>query len=356
MDGRETIATINLDNLSYNINKIQEVTGKSLFGVVKANAYGHGDVECSRIMIEENLPFICVSSIDEAQRLVHKGINYDILIFSYVDPKIIAEQGKEHFIYTIPSIQWFREVTALNLNLRMHLEINVGMNRIGIKNDKEIEEILSSDVPLEGIYTHLPSPENLEKGKEQLTRFENIINASERNFKWIHVGNAPVSLIKDNTLINGFRMGLAVYGYRVDIPSLKPVLSLHSKICHIDRVNPGESIGYDYTYLVEKKEYFGTMPIGYADCIDVRNNLVPVYIKGKPYSIVGKICMDQTMIRIDESVYLGDEVELIGPHRTCVEIESITGISKYIQLSTLSERITRHYTRKGQVVYIEKRK
>lgn len=356
MDGRETIATINLDNLSYNINKIKEVTGKSLFGVVKANAYGHGDVECSRIMIEENLPFICVSSIDEAQRLVEKGILHDILIFSYVDPNFIASNHQEQFVYTIPSIEWFRKVQTLDLDLRLHLEINVGMNRIGIKHNQEIEEILSSEVSLEGIYTHFPSPENLEKGREQLARFEKIVTTSNRDFKWVHVGNAPVSIIKNSSVINGFRMGLAVYGYRVDMPVLKPVLSLHSTILHIDEVEAGESIGYDYTYGVETKELFGTMPIGYADCFDVRNNLVPVYINGRPYSIVGKICMDQTMIRIDEHVCLGDVVELIGEHRTCAQLENITGISKYVLLSTLSERITRHYIQNKKIVHIDKRK
>lgn len=356
MDGRETIATINLDNLSHNIKEIQTVTGKSLFGVVKANAYGHGDVECSRIMIREKLPFICVSSIDEAQHLTRKGIKHDILIFSYVDPTVIAQIDCDQYIYTIPSLAWFQQMQAYDLKVRLHLEINAGMNRIGVKDEREIQAILSSDYKIEGIYTHFPSPENLEKGRIQLKHFEEIVKRSQHTFEWVHVGNAPVSLIQESTVINGFRMGLAIYGYRVDIPTLKPVLSLNSKVLHIDSVEPGETIGYDYTYSVESKERFGTMPIGYADCFDVRNVTVPVFINGKAYPIVGKICMDQTMIHIDETVKLGDDVEIIGPHRTCEVIESITGISKYIQLSTLSNRITRVYREGDAIVHIEKRK
>ncbi|QIK69227.1 alanine racemase [Erysipelothrix sp. HDW6C] len=347
MGFRETWATINLDHLKHNYTTIKEQTQTSVFGVVKANAYGHGDIVIAKELIALGSEIICVSSIDEAIRLSNAGIEHDILIFSYVNRDAIIASTRSNYIYTVPSMAWYEQVS--DLNLRLHVEINTGMNRYGVRHVEDVERILKQG-NVEGIYTHFQSPENLEAGNVQLQKFKAIVDALNYDFKWIHVGNAPTPLIVDQAWINGSRLGLGLYGYRVDMPELKPILELYSHICYLEPIEKGETIGYDHTYTVEEDGLYGTMPIGYADNFDIRNKLVPVAIHGKFYPIVGKVCMDQTMIHVDSAVKLGDPVELIGPHRTSKMIHDATGVMTYIQLSTLSDRITRKYYRNHECV------
>ncbi|WZU03082.1 hypothetical protein MGH68_02380 [Erysipelothrix sp. D19-032] len=139
------------------------------------------------------------------------------------------------------------------------------------------------------------------------------------------------------------------------MPDLEPILTLNASVTHLDHIQAGETVGYDYTYTASVDEMFATMPIGYADGFDVRNHSVPVSINNHTYPIIGKVCMDQTMIRVDESVKFGDTIQLLGPNRTAKMIHEATGIMPYIQLSTLSDRIERRYLRNQHVVFVNVR-
>lgn len=354
MGFRETWAEIDLDKLERNYKRIQAYTNTEVFGVVKANAYGHGDIVIARELEALGTPFLCVSSFDEALRLQEAGITQDILIFSYVSAAVIQKHHHPQFVYTVPSEAWYASIQALNMQLRLHIEVNTGMNRYGIKDAAIIRDIVANH-EVEGIYMHFQSPENLEIGRRQLQTFETIVASLEKTVKWIHVGNAPTALIADKAWINGSRLGIALYGYRVDMPDLEPILTLNASVTHLDYIQAGETVGYDYTYTASVDEMFATMPIGYADGFDVRNHSVPVSINNHTYPIIGKVCMDQTMIRVDESVKFGDTIQLLGPNRTAKMIHEATGIMPYIQLSTLSDRIERRYLRNQHVVFVNVR-
>ena len=339
MNTRETVARIELNKIKENIKILELKTNKIVLPVIKANAYGHGDQEVVD-NFDSNVPFFCVSSLDEALKV---KTDMDILIFSYVNPEMIKKYDKQNFIYTVTSLDWLESIKALNLKLRLHIAVNLGMNRVGIKTTEDIKVILESNHIIEGIYVHFPSNSEIIKAKKHLEVFELLVSSVEFSFKWVHLGNAPVELIKISPLVNSARFGLAIFGYRNDVPELKPALGLYSKIIHIDKLEVGDTVGYDYSYTAQEPGYFGTLSIGYADGLDMRNNLLNVYSEGKYIPIIGKICMDQSMVLIDEKSKVGDWVELIGPHRSPFEIQKVCGVTVYQTLAGLRNRIYREY-------------
>lgn len=340
MGTRETWAEVDLNALKYNYDSLINKTGVSLFPVVKANAYGHGDVEVSKYLETLDVPLLCVSSLDEAIHLKESGITSDILIFSYVNPSLINQTKSFDFLYTIPNKAWVEEVLSLNMDLKLHLEYNAGMNRYGLSDLNEILEI-SDKIRLEGLYMHFQKPEVSVVTQGQLDQFKNVLDALKIKPKWVHVGNAALEIINENKWINAFRVGLGLYGYRDDYTDLLPVLSLYTRITHRELLDVGESIGYNYNYTVKEAGYFGTIPIGYADGFDMMNYKCPVYIHDLPYQIVGNICMDQTMIKIDKEIEFYDIVELLGKNRKLNYVSSSTKISKYVILTTLGTRVNR---------------
>lgn len=342
MGTRETWAEVSLDNLKHNYLEIKRSSNKEIFPVLKANAYGHGDIKVGHFLQSLDVKIFCVSSLDEAMHLEANGITTDIMIFSYVSPLKIKETQSFNYIYTVANQQWIQEVEELGLSLRMHLEVNVGMNRYGFKTLDVINQV-SKNHRLDGIYMHFQRPEVSETSVKQLSKFKEILDSLDCKPQWVHVGNASFELIKDKAWINGARLGLGLYGYREDVPDLKPVMSLFTRITHLDYLLSGETVGYEYSYEVQEAAYYGTIPIGYADGFDMSNSKLPLYINGEPFNIVGKICMDQTMLKLDDGVKFYDVVEILGPHRTLKDISTACQKSLYCLLTDVKERIDRVY-------------
>ena len=340
--GRDTYAQIDLNRLGLNLEVLKEQSQTDVFGVVKANAYGHGMLPIAKYLEDKNVPFLCVSSIDEALELVKHGTICDILIFSYVAADDIEAYHHEQFVYTVPSLSWFETVKDFKTPLRLHVEINTGMNRYGVKDDA-IASLFNTHHTIEGVYNHFNSPQISPTTHEQLKRFKAVVDGLPKSVQWIHCGNAPLSFLAENEWINGSRFGLGLYGYRSDCGELKPILSLFSKVNHVDRLNEGDTLGYDGTYTALVNSSFASIPIGYGDGFDLRNTETDVYINNQPYTIKGKVCMDQIMVIADDAISVGNRVELIGENRTCNQIEALTGMSIYIQLTALSHRIRRIY-------------
>lgn len=332
-------AEVDLSVLNENVNHLKTLTTKEVFGVVKDNAYGHGDVEIAHAL---DVQVLCVFSIREAIRLREHGIETDILVFGFTDVSLIEENLHHNFIYTVASLDWFE---TLKSPIRLHIEINTGMNRIGLKDLSDIHTIVNSKHSVEGIYTHFGNPTNIEIGTQQINKFTELLSQIKHSFKWIHVGNAPVEIIKSNAYINAARFGLGMYGYRDGIKGLKPILSLYANLEFIDTAYPADTIGYDYTYEVTETLKYGTIPIGYSDGFDMRQALCPVFIAGKEQSILGKVCMNQTMLRVDEETEVGTKVELIGVNRSAQLIHETTGIMPYVLLTCLSPNLKRVYSK-----------
>lgn len=348
---RKTFANIDLDALAFNYQHFKNKTQKSVFAVIKADAYGHGDVPVAKRLAQAGCEVFCVSSMDEARHLYQNNITQDILIFGYVCPDHVAHYHQSNFVYTIPSLEWVKTMNDLHLDVRTHLEINTGMNRFGVKSIDEAKQILDLfQGTIEGVYTHFSSAEESTTiTNQQLDAFESYLTALDHPFKWIHASNTHGAAIANREILNAVRVGIGLYGYSEYDPNIKPVLSLYSQITHIDKLEKGEKVGYNGVFEADQAMHFGTLAIGYADGFDTRNAGLDVYIQGKPYPILGKICMDQTMIRVDETIKLGDVVELIGPHRTLKNVSNYIGVIPYIVLAGLRHRIERHYIQKENI-------
>ena len=340
MNTRSTQAIIHTDHLLHNYKSYQEETGLNIFAVVKANAYGHDDILVSKAL-EDEVDVFCVSSLDEAIHLHHAGIRKDILVFSYVDVEMIKKYHRNNFIYTILSNEWYQSLRTLNKNIRTHIKVDTGMNRVGIKDIEEIKEILSlNDLNIEGIYTHFSSSDDdQQETLKQLNLFEEILKTLDHSFKWIHTSNTHASSYVKSDIINAMRLGIGLYGYEKDNPKLKQVMELTTSVIHLFDADEDETIGYNQTFKLTKNSKIATLPIGYADGLDQRFKYV--YINNKKYPIVGKICMDQCMVLVDASVKMHDSVELLGENQSYAEIFKDTGINPYIMMSTLMKRIKR---------------
>lgn len=342
MSTRETQALVSLENLKHNLNYYQNKTNCEVFAVVKANAYGHGDVAVAKYLEKQGVNVFCVSSLDEARHLKSSGITKDILIFSYVNPKEIDKYQDSQFIFTIVSKAWFNEIEALGLNIRMHLKINTGMNRVGVKKEEDISYILNNSTnQIEGVYTHFSSSDSdATETQRQVNLFIKLIEKQNYQFKWIHASNTHGSdTVK--TPFNAIRLGIGLYGYEKNNSHLKPVLNVSTKIIHVETIEKDETVGYNQTYKAKEALKFATLPIGYADGFDVRNKTVMIH--GESYPIIGKICMDQCMIQVDDSIKILDSVAILSEDRTYDDIEKETGIMPYIIMTTLSPRVTRIY-------------
>lgn len=207
-------AEIDLDLLEDNYKHLSNLTQKQVFGVVKDNAYGHGALTVARKLSDLGIAVLCVFSLKEAIELRESGIETDILIFAFVEPELIAQSVHYNFIYTVPSLEWFESLRGFDFKLRLHIEINTGMNRIGLKTADDVKAVLNSHHAIEGIYTHFGNPENIEVGQQQVKAFQKILTEIDHSFEWVHLGNAPVEIVRESGFVNAGRFGLGMYGYR----------------------------------------------------------------------------------------------------------------------------------------------
>ena len=357
---RDTWAQINLDHFAYNINTIKEHTKKEIFCVVKANAYGHGDYYIAKEAIALGCAYIAVSSLDEAITLRKQGIDAPILILGYVNPDDVDVVLKEKITITAVSLDWVNRICAKNniANLKVHLKVDTGMNRLGIKKLDEMKEamslLLEKNVCIEGIFTHFHSADIEDKSKcdRQKNWFYRILDSLDYDFKWIHTSNSDASISYDVDRANAVRPGLALYGVK-DMDStihLKPVLSLYTRMTNVKEIMPNETVGYGATYTAKKKEWIATLPIGYGDGFTRANQGRYLCVDEHPCEIIGRICMDQCMIRLDEEHSAGEIVEIIGEHILVEDMARELKTIPYEVLCLLNDRIPRIFIKHGNLI------
>lgn len=357
---RDTWAEIDLDAFDHNIQYLKEkVNHRAIFAVIKANAYGHGDEMIARECFALGCPLVCVSSVDEAMALRIKGIDGDILMLGFANPQHTQILIDQNIITTVPSVAWMEEVCKYHpKGLRVHLKVNTGMNRLGITTLDEFHQIRhlceEHGCIIEGIFTHfLNSATSPERTKQQFEDYKTFVLATEYSFKWKHCSNSDGVFTFKEDFCNAVRTGISMYGF-TDVKgageSLKPVLSLYSRVSQTKLIHKGETVGYDATYTASNDEYIATLPLGYADGFARVNQGHYAYIGRKPSMIVGKICMDQLMIRCDQTTQMGDIVEFVGEHRSLMDIEEETGVTTFEFLTGLVDRVPRVYLRGNEVI------
>lgn len=366
---RDTYALINLTYLKENIKEIKSKYNdyKYYIGVVKANAYGHGDFIVNALE-EAGINYLAVSSLEEAISIRKYNTNLPILCFGYVDIKDIDKVIKNNVTLSIISKDYFELLKKINKKIKVHLKLNTGMNRFGIKEKEEVKEIIeaikNTNMTLEGIYTHLAtSGVNDQYYNYQINKFEELTSLIDlKEIPMVHIFNS-LGLARHKKLeyTNAVRIGLMMYGFTYNVNDsfinkikrklknkndimlnndlkLKKVLSLHSEIVNINKVEKNEFVGYN-TYISDKNNYIGVVSIGHAD--GVTNSYKETIINNKKYPIVS-YSMDYIMVLVDETVKLHDKVTLIGEDITAGTIASNTDSPHHILVS-ISNRVERKY-------------
>jgi len=336
--------------LLHNITFFKERNkGKKIIAMVKSNAYGHGLLEVVSI-IKEEVDAFAVADFQESMKLRNFLKQTPIFILlPVINEKEVKEVAKSKISLFVGNLQYLRFLSGIKTDykIRIHLEVNSGMNRTGIE-PREITEAMdviekSSILQLEGIFSHFATlPSNLDFAKKQINIFRDILKHLKNKNIWIHMENSAAASINLLPEANAIRPGISLYGLPPSPDSkldVKPVLSLKSLIIDIRHLNKGEGISYDHTFITERPSIIATLGIGYGNGY-MRNlsNKAEVIVKGKRVPIVGRICMNHILIDITDvpDVKLYETVTLIGKEGE----EEITATELAIKSGTINYEIT----------------
>ena len=351
---RNTWLDVNLDAISQNLKTIQDVCGKKFIAVLKANAYGCGDAEVARTVLKAGADMLAVSSLDEALMLRNAGCQAEILILGAVHPQHAETLRRYSLAAAAYSEEWVAKIIAGGASgIKVHLALDTAMNRIGFKDVETMKRAFTnlrqSGALLEGIFTHFCCTDSDRAMTDrQYARFAEMVQALQYPFRWIHCDNSDAALFFKDPLSNACRIGLALYGISSFTDRLLPALGFYSSISMVKRIEEGETVGYGATYKAERSEWIATVSVGYADGFVRANQGRFVYVDGRRCEVVGRICMDQMMIRLPDPVAIGTQVELFGPHMPLATMAAELDTVPYEIISLISGRVTRRYTENGQ--------
>lgn len=381
---RRTWAEIHLDRAVKNLEILNGLISRGNTRpacVIKANAYGHGDIQLMKCCQEAGADFFTVSNINEALRLRENGCKGDILILGWTAASYAGVLAENNIIQTVLSTEHAQELSdcAVNAPVRVHIKLDTGMGRIGLLTDdiprcaEEIVKICSmKGLAAEGIFTHFAvadstSDECAEYTEKQKELFYSAVSAARlmgASFKEIHCLNSAATLLHYDSRSTLARLGIILYGLKpdvsLDIPDgIKPVMELKSVVSYIKTLKKGESVSYGRTFTADRDMTVATIPAGYADgyarLLSGKNT---VLINGKRAHGIGRICMDQMMVDISgiPDVHEGTEVTLFGTDGnetiTPDDLAAIYGTIGYEIICGINPRVPRIYIKNGEITEI----
>ena len=370
---RPTRVEIDLPALRYNFKSCRAFVGDRIqyLAVVKADAYGHGAIECARALAAEGVDWFGVALPEEGLKLRKAGITKPILClggFWIGQEDLILEYRLSPVIYQFDKAAALsKRAAALGFVAPIHIKIDTGMGRIGVRYD-EVDEFVPklkdlSNLRLEGLMTHFAAADDLRENSftgQQIERFRGaaqIFEAHGFRPEYLDMANSPGAVAHPAARGNLVRIGGLLYGLVEDVlpidsprPKLKPILSLYSRIAHLKSVPAGESLGYGRSFVTDRDSLIATVPIGYADGYPrALSNRGRVLINGAFAPIAGRVSMDWTIVDVTgiPEVKVGDEVILIGERGgkriTSEEIAKLSGTISYEITCGISPRVPRKY-------------
>ncbi len=366
---RPTWAEIDLSVIKYNLKQVRRLVGPGIavMSVVKANAYGHGIAEVSKILENEGVDYLGVATIDEALRLRERHIKVPILILGSVLEEEAEVAIKNDITLTLCSAELLDVIKKIcdkeSKKAKVHIKIDTGMGRIGVWHEEAIDFVRQAasekDIIVEGVYTHFSSAGRDDFFTQyQIDSFKNLLERIENNgieIRYKHAANSIATVDLKSTHLNLIRPGIIIYGMYPKrgfekLIRLKPALSLKTRITYLKDMPEGRSVSYGRTYITQKKTKIATIPIGYADGYGrILSNKAEVLIKGKRAPVVGKVTMDQTMVDVGhiKNTKIGDEVVLIGKQGfeeiRAEKLARLAGTIAYELFCSISNRVPRIY-------------
>jgi len=384
---RPTVAEISLDALNGNIAAFRRrmTPGTKLLASVKANAYGHGAVETAREAAAAGVDYLGVAFLDEALELRRAGIRMPILVLGYTPAHGLSaarEQDITVTIYREDVLEAAEQLPASDrgTKLKVHIKIDSGMGRLGLLPGRSAEAFLerackARGLHVEGLFTHYARADESDKSytEMQIERFAGVVDYVGRHalpISVIHAGNSAAGIDLPEHAGSMLRLGIGMYGLypseEVDrgAVALSPVMSLKTELVHVKTLAAGEGISYGTRYFTQHSETVGTLPIGYADGFSrMLSGKAEALYRGCRVPVVGTICMDQCMVRLDdaldsgsESAATGEEIVLMGKQGdaeiSAEEIAKKLGTLNYEVTCMVAARMPRVYRKNGAVTAI----
>ncbi|MDI4647398.1 alanine racemase [Cohnella hashimotonis] len=380
---RPTAAVISLDALRANVTafKSRLAPGTRLLASVKANAYGHGAVWSARTAAEAGADYLGVAFLDEALQLRDGGIDTPVLVLGLTPSDafpIARERGIAVTLYREDQLDAIERMPVEGAKLVAHVKVDSGMGRLGVLPGAAAERFLERacklpQLAVQGMYTHYARADENDKSYTmmQAERFASVVDYVRQAglpLEIVHAGNTAAGIDLPPQVGGMLRLGIGMYGLypsgevRHDELPLAPVMSLRTRLAHVKTLAAGEGISYGTRYFTEKRESIGTLPIGYADGFSrMLSGRAEVLARGRRHPVVGSICMDQCMVRLDEvssgdeSPWMADEeVVLFGRQGDALlpveELADKLGTINYEITCMVAARVPRVYVSDGKIV------
>ncbi len=361
-DFRDTYASISLHAYRHNLRFLKErVHPTKIMPVIKADAYGHGALELARVAESEKVDYLVVAFLSEALELRKGGIKTPILVLNYFKPECVnlfVENDLTATIYCLSQYEQLSQFLDKGL-LKAHVIIDTGMSRVGFNHIDAIEKIntIAADkrLTLEGVYTHFACADEADSEftRLQYERFSAVVNRLP-NIRLKHVANSAAVLFFEEKLFDFVRTGIASYGLdprnEKRQEGLEPVLSWETVISMVKCISKGTSVSYGRTFTADRTMKVASIPVGYADGYNrLLSNKGEVLVRGKRCRILGRICMDQFVIDVDQidDVKAGERVVLLGrmgeEEISAEEMARKIGTINYEITCSISKRVRRKY-------------
>ena len=366
MPTRPTVAEIDLRALSHNLKGIRTKIGHGVkvMAVVKANAYGHGITEVARFL-KKRVECFGVANAEEGLALREAGIKLPIHVFTIPATSQVSLYTRFELEPTIGSVVEARLLNSAaqraNKTLNVHLKVDTGMNRIGVK-PRDVGELMRAlgrlkRLEIKGVYTHFATADRRDKtfSMEQLRLFRqalDVLRTLRVEPEVVHCAGSAGILDIPESHFSMVRPGIMLYGYypsdeTTESVNVKPVLSLKSRVSLVKWIESGESVSYGRRFVAARRTKIASLPVGYADgYMRLLTGQSSVLIGGKEFPIVGTICMDQLMVDVGRTdVRVGDEAVLIGGQGrkaiTAWDLASRIGTIPYEICTNISSRVPR---------------
>ena len=393
---RKTFIEINLDTIIKNVKTIikKYPDYKYYIGMVKSNAYGHGMYVINE-MINNGINYLAVSNLEEALDIRRFNKDIPVLCVEPIELDSIDVAIKNNVTITIHDIDYFKKINdQIKKKIKVHIKIDTGMNRLGIKDKDEFNEIVklikeNDNIYLEGLFTHFATPGVNDKFYDnQISKFKYITSDIDLSkIDIIHLSSSFIMLAHPKIEIaNGVRCGTILFGYdiapkklnnspknilrkirnsylikkynisktyeNVDI-DLKPAFKVKTNVIQIKKIKKHEKVGYGILYEAQKDEIIATLPIGYDDGIGINHDNRYVLINNKKYKAVGEISMCMMSVLVDESVKVGDSVTIMGDSITLGMMSRLNNTSIHNTLVNIGKVLPRIYKKDNKIVYSE---
>lgn len=356
----EAVCEISLKAISDNYRFFKaRMGGGQVIPVVKANAYGHGAIAVSKHLHElEEVNLFAVATLSEAQELAAELPHISILIFTRIFPQEL-DQLPENAILTIASMEHAESLQQAGRSVNVHLNVNTGMNRLGVTPDEAFSLIRDEETHLNitGVYSHFSSSdtESHDKYDRQRSIFKTFTDeVRAAGFQGlIHFSNSAAMLHEDNVPYDSMRLGIGLYGYDT-YPShdhqgaLTPAMRVMAPLMRLERVNQGESVSYSEKWFATQDTNVGTLRIGYADGYNrLLTNQAFVSLDGDEYPVIGTVTMDHIMIDLGDRQFepgtyftvLGGECAHVSISKVAKRLNTIT----YEICCAISSRVKRSH-------------